>query len=417
MHRDKIATYTYDFREALGVNTEKVPFQMPTDRVYVTTPSDFKEYQKILGKEGRDKNVLVCIDPDDVIALPNFPEYVTFRDGEKFEDIFGKYKEAGISVAVMNGMSNALGDHMIGMRALCTFYERLIDLIPKEKVRVDLHQLNPARIHHINSQWQAVARHVFSMPTPLELFLAYDVYFDFGGLLMLEDFNDTPMMDFYLRGLSLDPTSVDDSKKVPLYAPAVEADKEIEMLMKRVRKRANGRPVLLFHPTATTLVRTMPTEFSHKILKEIIEASEYFVVSATDTNGFKHERFMPLHRFSADVDYFASIVSKVDACLSVDTLTYHLAAAFGVPTMVLFTGIPPETRIKYYPYVDGINLESEDGRLYKQHKVDVVSDEDDEQTQKQKRDLHEYAGKLWEKVDLTEVLKRLDIMREKKRSA
>jgi ADP-heptose:LPS heptosyltransferase len=55
---------------------------------------------------------------------------------------------------------------------------------------------------------------------------------------------------------------------------------------------------------------------------------------------------------SADVltlRQYMAIVSRADAVVSVDSSAYHLAAAFGRPTVTLWGSFDPDSRSKYYP--------------------------------------------------------------------
>lgn len=166
----------------------------------------------------------------------------------------------------------------------------------------------------------------------------------------------------------------------------------------------------------------MDKDTFHKILHRVFEHSDYFVISAFGTEDFKHERFMNLQKFSKTSDDFAAILSMVDGIISVDTLAYHLADAFSIPAVAMFTSIPPEWRIKYYPYVDGIMLEEENGPLFGKHKVDrkdefdTSNEEELEENKKQIEELTKRAKELWDQLDIQGVLARLQIMRDKKAS-
>jgi len=122
---------------------------------------------------------------------------------------------------------------------------------------------------------------------------------------------------------------------------------------------------------------------------------------------FKHKRFYNLNRMSRNLDEFSAIISKCDAIMSVDTSTYHIADAFDIPTVVFFSTIPPEYRVKYYPFVDGILLEEPSGLLYGRHKNDT-------EDQEKKRKELEHSKKLWRKIDIDDALQKIEHLKSTK---
>ena len=81
-------------------------------------------------------------------------------------------------------MSNAIGDHMIGMIALRNFREELSKHIPDDKITINLFQLSPYKLRQITEQWKGVWQNVFIMPSSLDVLLSHDVLFDLGGFLL-----------------------------------------------------------------------------------------------------------------------------------------------------------------------------------------------------------------------------------------
>ena len=176
--------------------------------------------------------------------------------------------------------------------------------------------------------------------------------------------------------------------------------------MNIVRKKSNpvdisGRspdnPILLYHNLSTTPLRSIPNSLAKKHIEEILENSNFFVVSATGLN-FEHERFLNLNQYSSDLDDFASIVSEVDAVITVDTCAYHLADAFSTPTVAIFSTIDPSKRCENYPFVKGVLLE-ENGILKDCHKVEVHDPDASEKI--------EHSKKLFGSLDIKSILQDL----------
>ena len=114
---------------------------------------------------------------------------------------------------------------------------------------------------------------------------------------------------------------------------------------------------------------------------------------------YQNSRFLDVSQMSLCLDDFAGIISQVDGIITVDTCTYHLADAFNIPTVVLFSTIDPDLRSKYYPKVKAIMYESKDGKLFGKHKASR------EESQFAKE--IEYLSKLWDKINVDELLKEL----------
>ena len=120
------------------------PFEIDTRFVYVATPSDLQEHRDFLEQMGKDRNTLVCVHPDDIKKIPNLPEHICFRASEGIDNVLAPFAEKGsIRLCITNAMSNALGDHLIGLRAYGYLYGELLQRIPEDKIHVDFYQIHP----------------------------------------------------------------------------------------------------------------------------------------------------------------------------------------------------------------------------------------------------------------------------------
>ena len=347
------------------------------NKTYFSTSNDFTNHKNNLIKTGKNPSFQPIL-AKDIERIPNFPERLGFSK-KPFEETFKKYIEEGeISIAITNAMSNAIGDHMIGMIALRNFREELSKHIPDDKITINLFQLSPYKLRQITEQWKGVWQNVFIMPSSLDVLLSHDVLFDLGGFLLYESFDKQPLMSFFEEVLSIKSLNIDKDKKRIIYKPNDQSKKKIRSLMNIVRKKSNpvdesGRspdnPILLYHNLSTTPLRSIPNSLAKKHIEEILENSNFFVVSATGLD-FEHERFLNLNQYSSDLDDFASIISEVDAAITVDPCAYHLADAFSTPTVAIFSTIDPSKRCENYPFVKGVLLE-ENGILKDCHKVEV----------------------------------------------
>ena len=368
----------------------KVGDTVTLDNIYFSTPSDFHNHLAEINKlyPGNARVVF----PE--IVQPHMPEHIGFQ---RLESVVEKYRgKDTFKLAILNAMSNAIGDHLIGMQAFDYFYDKLQALLPETRLEISFYQINPYRLGSITKQWQDKYSHIYMLPNKASQLASNDAFIDLGSLILRESFDTQPMIDFFLEALSIDPQEVPPERKRMKFQ--AQKQEQIELAFNNIRLQ--GRPVLLFHHTSTSGVRQMTEPRARKFLTDILEHSDYFVVSA-DHLDFSHKRFRNLNYLSrSSVDNFASVVSHVDAVISVDTVTYHLADAFDIPTVVLFTTIEPDRRIKYYPRTAAIMLEDKNGRLYGKHKDSANPD-------KAKLDI-EYLDDKWSQLEVQQVLQLLE---------
>lgn len=401
-------TYEHKFD---AIPTEcKEKKQIPFEYVYFSTPSDFHTHIEAIKKQMGEEaiNVVRILDPPQVIERPEFPLHIGFyKNWDKMisnckEKIKGKKK---MSIAMLNAMSNAMGDHLIGMRAFDYFQDKLRKDLDME-IDFSFYQLNPYRVASITRQSSGQFQHIYMLPNRLSRFMEHDAFIDLGTLLLRDNFGCQPMIDFFFEALSIDSSTVPDERKRTKYKLNPNVSANIDNVFNVARSR--GRPILLFHRTSTSPIRQLEQPRARKIIREIIEKTDYQVVSA-DVLEYQNPRFMDLSKYSKTIDDFAAIISKVDAIVTVDTSTYHFADAFSIPTVVLFTTIEPEYRIKYYPFTEGIMLEEKDGKLYGHHKCSKEEDE-------MKKEII-YIDKKWDTLSVDTIIEKLEAMKKLKQEA
>lgn len=375
--------------------------QVPFSHIYFSTPSDFHNHLENIKRQiGEEAGEVHVVAPEAIASHPSFPEHIGFQ---KLEEVVEKYRGSEtFRLAILNGMSNAIGDHLIGMQAFEIFHKRLQELLPNVRLDVSFYQINPYRLATITRQSPHIDR-IYMLPNRLIRLSENDAFVDLGTLLMRENFGKQPMIDFFLESLSIDPQTVPPEQKRMKYRLDTEALLRTKKVLNNVRTR--GRPILLFHHTSTTQIRQMSEPRCRMFLTELLKRSNYFVISA-DVLDFSHERFLNLNWLSKNsLDLYAAIISQVDAMITVDTLSYHLADAFDIPTVVLFTTIEPDLRIRYYPYTESIMLEGKDGKLYGKHK--------ESKEPEIAREECEYIEQKWAQLKVEDVLSKLKKVRQR----
>lgn len=381
-------TYSHCFN---GIeSTEKIPI----NRIYFSTPSDFYNQMNNLKKQVGNKDLMFAIDPKMISDMDGYPKHIGFSKLEECLDQFKGTPE--MKIGIVNAMSNAVGDHLIGMRAFEIWHNKICEMLPGTKVTIALFQLNPHRLADITKLWANQINSLYMLPNNTGRLMEQNAFIDLGTLLLREGFDTEHMIDFFLKALSIDPNSVPPEEKRMKYVVSEDTMARVTKMMRAIRTK--GRPILLFHHKSTAPIREIEDCKARQIIRDIINNSDYFVISACGLE-YQNSRFLDVSSHSMTLDDFAGIISQVDGIVTVDTCTYHFADAFSIPTVALFSSIDPELRSKYYPYVKSIMYEDKDGMLFGKHKA--ATDPDDV-----KREL-DYLSGLWDKIDVNEILGKL----------
>lgn len=267
-----------------------------------------------------------------------------------------------IKIVIINGFGTGLGDSIVGLTAYRLFYKELQKYF--EEVKIDLCQLNKARSLQIYEKEKNINR-LIQLPISLEKLRHYDAFIDLGGIVSWEEFNNQSLLDFYLTVFSLKHLTFSKSEKRNSIQVVPSIQDELRSVIAPLR---NHSKLLLFHPTASNMVRSIPENKQDRILQELLAATDYTIISAVETN-YDHPRIKDLSYLSTSVDHLIGIISLMDAIITVDTVIYHISECFNIPTVVLFTTINPALRTSYYPNVKSISLIDSSSKLYGIHKT------------------------------------------------
>jgi len=302
-HRDHGIAYEHFFE---GI-PNKDRTNIPLDKVYFSTPSDFHNQMENIRKQVGERDDLVyLIDPKKITSLDGFPKDIGYGNLE--ENVAHLKGKPEVKIAIVNAMSNAVGDHLIGMQAFDYWLERLSEILYGSDVKVSFFQLNPFRVGSITKQWEGKIDNIYMLPHKLPKLGDFDAFIDLGTLLLREGFDTEHMIDFFFKALSIDAASVPPEKKRMKYnVPPAVAD-GVHKVFQTIRWK--GRPILLFHRTSTAPVRDMAPAKAREVIAEIIQKTDYFVISA-DGLDYQNKRFIDISSFSRTVDDFAAIISKL----------------------------------------------------------------------------------------------------------
>lgn len=337
---------------------------------YVTSVSDFADLQRTLAATGQ-QDALEVLDEDDVLAAPGAPVElgVSNRDeaGRSRDRKAGLVREmpfraladqlpalAGgdpVRTAILNGFGTGIGDHIVGLTAWRVAHERMADA-GLAKIHNEIwsrtHGTPRARVTCAN---EATIADVRTLPLPIAELMQLDGFWDLSGLLSRPSFSELPTVDFFLETLGVDPATVPDERKRNRIGLPPQVEAEIDAAVARL-----GRPYVVLHPVSSTPLRDMPVPVMRRFFDELARRSD-FLVGSLHGLPFRHERLVDMSRLFRTHQHFCAVVGRAAGLLSIDTSTYHIADAFSVPSLVVFTTVPPERWVNYYPTVEAVMLD------------------------------------------------------------
>ncbi len=297
-----------------------------------------------------------------------------------------------IHIALINGLGAGIGDTVAGLTALRNACNLIAGNHKHVTMDVIIGNKLHARLSDIYNGTDIIGR-VRTLPITLYDLLRYDAFFDTGGLAHRRDFSKLPMVDFFHKVLGM------DYRKMPgkFKRNHIDIDGDINpaLMESFAWLRAQGKKLLLFHPTASTDLRSIPNSEIPRIIDDLASTGRYQIISATPID-YSHDNLTDLSNQSRKLSDLIFIIRNMDGILTVDTCIYHIADCFDIPTIVWFTSIEPELRVKYYPYVKGVLLDgARELDLYSRH----ISKPGDNL---------EPVYRLWGGVDINKSLKDLD---------
>ena len=271
-----------------------------------------------------------------------------------------------ITVFILNGMGSGLGDTIVGLTALNVLYEKLKEHFKKVIIDIGPTPISSSKGHRslcnqLNKKSHNI-RQTRLLPIPLIDLFKYDLVVDYSCVVLRENFNNQPMIDFYLENMGIDPKTVPSEHKIPFVKNDLKVSRNLQPLFDKIRKDNPNRKLVLLSPKASGEFRTMPDLFIKEAVNAIIDNGDVLITCHGWNSSSKifHERHIDISEYSKNIESFVSIISQMDKIISCDTSTYHISAAFNIPTIVFFASINPEYRIKYYPNCTGISINQDE---------------------------------------------------------
>lgn len=371
------------------------------EHVYCTTYEDLKDIEKVFERIDQSYKVRI-IDEKRLQNLEGFPVELGIQNKNEFmhlqayEELMEKQlylqesiKEESCSlffnehtlvdlfkqleqnkeevhIAIIGGIGRDIGEIVSSIPAVRILYEELKTKFTS--VKLDIYLNASSNSYYSRDKEILSGLDFIHAIKPLSLtfkeFCEYDYYFD-NSMIHRQYFYDVlPYVDAYLHKFGLDYKAIPKHRKHnELSLQHYRVKKELQEKLDSLKKH---NKVLLYHPYSAHNKRSIPIDLSVKILKKILnKASDYMVVTLLEVEGIKGENYVDLSKHSKSFRDFAYIISNMDRVLTVDTATYHIAEAFFIPTLVLFSNELMQKRLAYYEHVKGIEIEDQTKTLSK----------------------------------------------------
>lgn len=245
-------------------------------------------------------------------------------------------------VHLIGAMGVVLGDSIVGLTAL--------HALRRMHPSLELTVYRPASAPDYVEQLYAIA--AFSAFTALRRLpwsvtdIADDeLIVDIGNFAYWPSFATTPMIDFFLRAIGVDPSFVPAADKANRWLATLN--------LPTLHSAWADRPYVLFSPDASTPIRRIPASLHHQWIDRLWETYRLPVVGFT---AIDHPRYVNVAPLSPDTPTFLRWIRGASALVTADSAAVHAAAGFDVPTTAIFTTIDPALRVRDYAHCRAVDF-------------------------------------------------------------
>lgn len=238
-------------------------------------------------------------------------------------------------LAILNGFGRSLGDSIIGLQALHAA-QSLAGFPRPVLVRQDFRS-------PLLDQIYGCADFADVMVTEDEKAPGFDRIIDIRDFAFDPRFRGVAMVDFFLARLGLNPEAVPGALK------------HNRWLAPRIQPMApKGLPdsYVLVCPGASMAIRDMPQAIHARILLTCLAHQGLPVITQGDPADTSAIAIGPVAR----LEELCGLVAGAACVISTDTAMVHLADAFSVPCLAVFTTHRPEWRVRDYPDCEALHL-------------------------------------------------------------
>jgi len=332
--------FFYTFNRLLRVETtDATPFSIlsaekyqgkiiPFHLIYVTSSVYLRKIKNAADDQEAKLKIMNQNQVDAVYAQPKFPKdlqeftFTSLQERCKEEQA----KEV-INIVVINGIGTGYGDNYVGLGAI----QRLQKLLSPSIVNVYLMNNSDLRVAKVYMR----ADNIFLLNNCISLkdFMKMDYFINLTGMVGFQEFNELPLLRFMAEKFLVSECSETHEIQPNLSLDTIKLQSIKHYINLSFDEEFRHRPLVYFHPKASTPIRTLPKEYADAVIRGLI-AHGFNVVTAIPY-GFNADEFCSVEGVSTDIDDLVHIIACCDAAISVGTVVYHLSAALDIPTILL----------------------------------------------------------------------------------
>jgi len=411
----------------------KKPSELVNENIYCTTYSDIKTIKEVFSNVDDEYKIRI-VNENKIVSQKDFPKELGICNKNEYSilkkheyDISKKdsylikehdgafhgfalnekksllYKQLisdkkDVTIAILGGIGKDIGEIVNSLSAVRILYDYLQK--KHKSIKIDIYLIasnNPfyGRNKEIMKN-ESYINEVYPLSISVKKLCEYDYYIDNSSVRNSSYYTNMPFVDANLYKFGIDHTKVPDIKKHNhLNLSSYKPKEELENKLQELKKHGD---IILYHPYSSDVARSIPEDASIKLLKKLIDKSEHAtVVCVLEIGKFKDDRYVNLSKYSKTFSDYAYIISNMNKIITVDTATYHISDAFFIPTVVLFSTVEPQNRIKYYSMTKSIDVIDKT-----KHFSQFIFDND-------KLALYKFDG--WENIKMGKVIKVLATIR------
>ncbi|QKF82929.1 glycosyltransferase family 9 protein [Halarcobacter ebronensis] len=350
----------------------KNPANFLNEGLYITTLEDFESLKEVFTNVGRKYKAKV-IDETRVRDLGQFPlelgisnlneytitntlEYKLKKEtlietNEELQSLFldensvdllkqvDRVSKQDISLVILGSLGLSVSEMICACSALRILYTTLKKQF--KNVKIDIY-INASENKYFTRDKAIFSNQTFinkvsGLSIDVKSLCEYDFFIDASSVTRRSYYEVFPHIDAWLYKFGIDYKKIPDEEKYntinfSMYRPKDSLKEKLDRL------KQNGK-IILFHPFSANINKSIPKEKAVSLLKELIdEMPEYNFVSVIKIDiKSELDRFTDLSGFSQTFLDYSYIVSNASKVITVNTATYHIAEAFFIPTVVIFT--------------------------------------------------------------------------------
>jgi hypothetical protein len=247
------------------------------------------------------------------------------------------------AVHVINGMGVTLGDSIIGLSAIAAVKARF--------PHVRVHVYRPGRAPRYVEDIYALALGLVidrceALPYSLARLPVDETIIDVGNHLFWPRFSDTPMIDFFLDALGVEPSTVALSHKCNEWLRSLPNNG-------RTSARKQGA-YALFSPSASTPLRSIPESVRTQLVDAVYRK---YGMAVLGFGPVDHPAYRNITPESTSTEAFLEWIAGASFVMTGDSAAVHIAAGFGVTTLAFFSSIEPQLRVRDYAHCHSVTLD------------------------------------------------------------